>query len=736
MSLHRLARPFLLSCCLLLSSSALAQTYTETTLVNFNGANGQTPINGVTLASDGNFYGSTDDLAGLSLALPINRRQPARPGFLPLLHPDINSAGSGTIFKMTPSGTLTTLYAFCAQGNSACPDGAAPVGGVIEASDGNFYGITNEGGAADFGSVYQLSPAGKLKTLYSFCAQGNSACPDGAYPVGGLIPGADGNFYGATASGGANDSGSVFKITPLGVLSTIYSFCSQSSCADGSTPYSGIVQGSDGNFYGTTSVGGNSNDDGIVFSVSPIGKLKVLHSFCSDGGSACTDGENPETIPVEASDGNFYGTAVGDGANGTGGVLFSVSPSGAYSAVYSFCGQTDCGDGYDPSTVFPGSDGNIYGVTPSGGGTAYTGTIFRYTLAGKFSTLYRFCSGNCDDGSSPEAVLQGTDGNFYGAAFAGGTAHDGTVFKLAVSPALPSPVQLTLDSASVAAGSSTTLSWKVLNAFSATLQVCDAFIQGSPSGAGTWTGLQTGSYSATTKLYTGSAKITPSAAGTYTYALTCGGTESGFATLTVTGSSKSSSSTTLAAAPNPATVGQSVTLTATVKPSSGSSTPTGQVSFSVAGVVLGASTLKSGVATLTASSNGLSTGAYPVIATYSGDSTFNSSASHPLTITLNKAPTSTALTASPTTVTPPASVTLTATVKRSASGATGKPTGSVTFAVGSSTLATIKLNASGVAILTASTQGQAAGSYPVTAKYSGDASDAASTSSAVTVTVK
>jgi hypothetical protein len=179
-----------------------------------------------------------------------------------------------------------------------------------------------------------------------------------------------------------------------------------------------------------------------------------------------------------------------------------------------------------------------------------------------------------------------------------------------------------------------------------------------------------------------------------------------------------------------------VTLKATVSGSDG--TPTGNVVFSADGETLDTVPLNSsGVASLTASTNGIAPATYPVIATYPGSSTYNSSASSASDVTLSKAPTATTLTASPTTVTPPADVTLTATVVRSASGAKGTPTGSVTFyADGSTALATIKLNASGVATVTAPSNGYPANTYAITAKYTGDSSDSTSTSSAVNVTVK
>jgi hypothetical protein len=235
-------------------------------------------------------------------------------------------------------------------------------------------------------------------------------------------------------------------------------------------------------------------------------------------------------------------------------------------------------------------------------------------------------------------------------------------------------------------------------------------------------------------VYSGATIITPTESGSYIYALTCGGMESGFVTLKVI---KDATTASLSAAPNPATVGQGVTLTATVAHSAGAATPTGTMNFSVGSTVIGSGSLKSsGVATFSASTNGLPPGSYPVVATYSGDGNYGASTSAATTVTLNKAPTTTTLTASPNPVTPPLNVMLTATVARSASGAAGIPTGTVTFYYQTTALGTVGLNGSGVATVSAASEGLAAGTYPITAKYNGDASDAASSSSAVTVTVK
>jgi hypothetical protein len=334
------------------------------------------------------------------------------------------------------------------------------------------------------------------------------------------------------------------------------------------------------------------------------------------------------------------------------------------------------------------------------------------------------------------ALVQGNNGLLYGTAGNGGSSGNcndscGVVFSVDVSPAMPAPVVLSLSASSVPANTPVTLSWKANNAIAVSQQQCYAFESSTAGGA--WSGKQTGTYSSSTFAYSGSKSITPTENGTYTYALTCAGTVSGFATLTVA-PAKKSSTTTLTATPGTVSVGQSVTLKATVSGSSG--TPTGSVTFSVEGTSIGTVNLTDGSASVTSSTNGIGPGSYPIVATYNGSTTYNGSASSATTVTVDKAPTTATLTASPNPVTRPATETLTATVKRSASGATGTPTGTVTFSISTTTLGTVKLNASGVAKLAAPTSGVTAGTYPVVATYSGDASDVASASSAVNVVVK
>jgi uncharacterized repeat protein (TIGR03803 family) len=314
--------------------------------------------------------------------------------------------------------TFTTLHSF------NLTDGAAPWAGLVQASDGKLYGTTRGGGAKNYGAVFRITPSGTLTTRHSFCSQ--YGCPDGAYPYAGLVQATDGNFYGTTFKGGAHTYGTVFKISPSGSLTPLYSFCSKSGCADGTFP-AGLVQATNGNFYGTT-VGGGAHVRGTVFKITPSGTLTTLYSFCSKSG--CTDGTDPHAGLVQATDGKFYGTTYVGGATNHG-TVFKITPSGTLTTLHSFDG-TD--GGYpEAAALIQATDGNLYGTTPPGGAHG-VGTVFKITPSGSLTTLYSFCSKvNCTDGQYPEAALvQDTNGTFYGTTLEGGTHTYGTVFSLSV----------------------------------------------------------------------------------------------------------------------------------------------------------------------------------------------------------------------------------------------------------------------------------------------------------------
>jgi uncharacterized repeat protein (TIGR03803 family) len=680
-----------------------AQTTSEQVLYSFDQGLGPGIYGSLVQAADGNFYGISLGEGNYSCSAP---------------------QGCGSFFRLTPSGSFTTLYSFCNPNTLPCPSG--PVGGIVQGGDGNFYGATGSGGATGYGTIFKITPTGELTTLYSFCSQQN--CTDGYDPGSGLIQGSDGNFYGTTLG---PVFGTVFKITPSGTLTSL-SLLPSYAQQDPGNNNSALVQASDGNFYGTTTNLGVAQG-GSVYRITPSGTVSTIYSFGNT-----FDGVSPFATLVEGEDGLLYGTsygglitvAPGTYVNGDG-VIFSVTTSGELTTLYTFTGGGD-GSSTDSQGLSLASDGSFYGVANKGG-PGGDGSFYQISASGNFKTLYDFCGqSGCPDGEDPSGIiLQGSDGNFYGSTQIGGADDLGTLFKVSASPALPAPVQISLSSSTVSPGASVTATFQVLNAFSLTMQQCYAFSTYN-GGAVTPLGKVTGTL--TNNIYTGSATFTAGAQGTYNFALTCGGVESGFATLTVAGTP---TTTAIVANRNPPTVGQQVMLTAQVRRTSGGGFATGQVKFQSGSTLLGNSTLNgSGVATFTASTNGLPPGSYPVTATYEGDSADAASTSPSLPVTLDQAPTSVTLTANPTSVTPPANVILTATVTRSASGATGTPTGTVTFSSGTVTLATVNVNGSGVAAYSASSSGVPAGEYPVVARYNGDASDAASTSAAVDVTVK
>ncbi len=384
--------------CVATAIVSLAQILT--TLHSFDNTDGAYPFAGLVQATDGNFYGTTYN-GGAN--------------------------NEGAVFKITPSGTLVWVYSFCSQQN--CTDGALPVGGLIQATDGNLYGTAGYGGANNRGTVFKITLSGTLTTLYSFCNL--ESCADGSQPYAALLQATDGNFYGTTEFGGSHSYGEIFVITPSGTLTTLYSFCPQSGCPDGARPSASLVRATDGNFYGTTYEGG-ANGDGTVFKITPSGALTTLHSFCQLSG--CLDGQTPKAGLVQASNGNFYGTTLEGGANNNNGTVFEITPSGALTTLYSFCSRSGCTDGQGPAAgLIQATDGNLYGTTTSGG-EGY-GTVFEITPSGTLTTLHSF--GNTD-GSSPDAALiQGTNGDFYGTTFMGGAHGYGTVFSLGPTQFVP-----------------------------------------------------------------------------------------------------------------------------------------------------------------------------------------------------------------------------------------------------------------------------------------------------------
>ena len=408
----RAARATLALAVVLLSAvitTQVAQAQTFTTLHSFDGTDGSYPYAGLVQATNGDLYGTTYG-GGTN---------------------DACTYGCGTVFKMTPGGKLTTLYIFCSK--SGCTDGEYPDAGLVQATNGNFYGTTGAGGANGYGTVFKMTPDGKLTTLYSFCSK--SGCTDGEYPNAGVVQATNGNFYGTTSAGGANGQGTVFKMTPGGTLTTLHSF---DDSTDGYEP-NALIQATNGDFYGTT-FGGGPNGAGTVFKITAGGKLTTLYSFPN-----ITDGANPEAGLVQDTNGNFYGTTVYGGNNVicdeffSCGTVFKITPGGTLTTLHRFCSKSGCTDGAWPiAGLVQATDGNFYGTTYAFGANGY-GTVFKMTPGGTLTTLYIFCSkSGCTDGANPYAgLVQDTNGNLYGTTYFGGTNDActygcGTVFSLSV----------------------------------------------------------------------------------------------------------------------------------------------------------------------------------------------------------------------------------------------------------------------------------------------------------------
>jgi uncharacterized repeat protein (TIGR03803 family) len=587
--------------------AASAQTFTQSTLYSFgNFAGGGFPLASLTQASDGDFYGT------------------------------VGSPSIATIFKLTPDGAYTPLNVSLGTSDY--------LPGVLQGSDGNFYGVTSGGPTSGPtlapGIVFEFTRSGQLITLYTFT--GGS---DGSTPLGGLVEGKDGSLYGSTAYAGkitspcpSDGCGTIFKISTSGTFSTLYTFTGGD---DEGRPGGTLLQGSDGNFYGVA--GGDLADgigNGTVFKITPAGVLTTLYKF-----SGNADGAGPSSGLVEGSDGNFYGTT-STGATNESGTIFKITPAGTLTTLHSFCSSADCADGSDTlASLFLASDGNFYGTGYEGGNTSLCnlegcGTLFQLTPSGAFSLLYTFAGG--DDGGWPYgSLLQANDGNFYGAAEIGGTNNIGAIYKLTASPALAAPVQLSPGSASVNALSPATYSWQSLNSFSDTLQQCYAF---STNAAGLLTplGKQSGTLSA--GIYSGSFTYTPTSAGAYTVAVTCGGQETATSTLNVA----ALPTTTSLSVPGPITAGEEASITATIAAGDSGPVNSGSVTLVCGTLTIGTASVSAGMANIASNTATYAAGTYPCKATYTdaGGTYVSSSASTPVTI--NPQLSEIALTSSPT----------------------------------------------------------------------------------------
>ena len=374
-----------------------------TTLVEFSGNGtadvGREPRGALVLGSGGDFYGTTT-------------------------YGGFGSNDVGTVFKVTPEGALTTLVDFAARGGGGV--GASPAAALVLGSDGNFYGTTVFDGATDSGTVFKMTPAGVATRLVEFTgAMGPNL---GRAPKAALVQGSDGDFYGTTHYGGADDKGTVFKMTPAGVLTTLVEFGRSETEENGKEPTAALVQGSDGNFYGTTYLGAATNY-GTVFKITPAGVLTTLVQFTGVQGPNL--GRAPKAALVQGSDGDFYGTTGYGGADNKG-TVFTMTPEGTLTTLFEFGESPDEEDGRGPQgALVQGSDGDFYGTTASGGADD-SGTIFKITPGGVFTTLFDFGGREAEDNGREPAValVEGSDGSFYGTTASGGADDKGTIFTM------------------------------------------------------------------------------------------------------------------------------------------------------------------------------------------------------------------------------------------------------------------------------------------------------------------
>ncbi|MGA2190601.1 MAG: choice-of-anchor tandem repeat GloVer-containing protein, partial [Steroidobacteraceae bacterium] len=394
-----------------IASAVAANAQTYSVVATLDGNNGAIPYGGPVLGSDGNLYGVLT--AGGSY-VPMG-----------------DGGGQGVIYKFTvSSGALTTIYSFCQL--ASCADGSTPTG-VIQGSDGNFYGTTLFGGTGTAGCgsgcgiIFKVTPAGKLTTLHNFCV--DSGCPDGSgLPFGNLVEATDGNFYGVTSSGGKYGQGTIFKITSAGTFTSLYSFCpEQGPCPDGEHPYGGLIQGSNGDLYGITGEGG-AIGYGEVFSIPTSGGTPtILHSFNQ------ADGSEPNAALILGNDGNLYGTTQSGGladcfAGNYCGTIFKITQGGTFTSLVQFDNANGQMGEFTPVTQ--ATNGNFYGM--AGGGASNNTILYQMTPSGGLSTVFTFCAYGCVEGDGGIGnLVQAGNGLLYGTS-GGGSYNDGVIFSLSL----------------------------------------------------------------------------------------------------------------------------------------------------------------------------------------------------------------------------------------------------------------------------------------------------------------
>jgi uncharacterized repeat protein (TIGR03803 family) len=650
-------------------------------LYDFGASNkdGESPYGGLILASDGNFYGTT--FVG-------------------------GASGQGTLYQLTPSGTYTLLYSFTG-GN----DGGEPYTGVMEAGDGNLYGVTTVFGAygsdSTGGTLYQYNIATKtLTTVYSFQL--------GGLPVTDLIDDGAGNLYGTAFLDGTDGFGSVWSWNyTTQTFATLYSF---TGGADGADPESGLVLASDGNLYGTARYGGLYDDtgygDGTAFVMATDGTgFNAFYSF--GDGTNQNDGEEPAGDLVQASDGNLYGftNAGGDSGNNAG-TFFQIVPSGSTSTLnplHEF-ESTNTTEGANVFLGRPwiGGDGYFY-LAGNDGGLNYSGQLMQLDTTGDVVDVYDFYTTQDNGAGGPiGGVYEYTDGNLYGTAAYGGLNFDGIIYQ--AQTMLPTAISMTSSANSVNIGGSIMLTWSVNNVYGKNATVCLAR---------STDGLFTGSIG-----LTGTQSISPTTVGTQTYAITCGGVESAVASVVV---SKVTTTVAFTSVPTTLVYGQTAPIAVTVTPSTGSGVPTGSVTLMAGTTTVGTVPLSGGSASATLNSRLFTPGTYSLTAIYSGDSMYATATTTTATLTISKLAPTVTLNITPSSVTQGTAGDVSVTVNN---GGVTVPGGTVVLSSEGAYLGTAFLNGGSGKVSINSLPYQV-GTYTVLATYSGDTYNSSTTGSEV-----
>ena len=529
------------------------------------------------------------------------------------------ASGYGAIYQLTPAGVYTVVYSF-----TGAADGGVPYAGLIEASDGNLYGTTAEYGVdgddESGGTLFQYSLATKtLTTEYSFA--------NGGLAIGNMIDDGKGTLYGTTFQDGVNSFGSVFSYNySSNTFTTLYSF---TGGTDGGDPEGGLVLASDGNLYGTARYGGLYDDtgygDGTAFYISTDGT--TFDAFYSFGdGRVIDDGYSPVGDLVQAADGNLYTvTNAGCNSGNNAGVFVQIVPSGASSTVNSI--YEFQGDNYtDGANVYLGrpwigGDGYFY-MAGADGGANGLGQLMQLDAAGDIADVYDFYSQDDNGALFPYGgVYEYTDGNLYGTASGGGLNGYGIAYQ--AQTALPAAMTLTASTNAVNIGSTVKLTWAVNNAYGLNATVC--FARSTD-------GVFTGSVG-----LTGTQTISPTTVGTQTYAITCGGVESAVATVVV---SKITTAVAFTTVPTTLVYGQTAPIAAKVTPASGSGVPSGTLTLMAASgsssATIGTLPLSGGAASATLNSKLFLPGTYALTAVYSGDNTYATATSTASTLVISQ----------------------------------------------------------------------------------------------------